>query len=89
MNSEFDAGGTLELSFAAAAFRLALPCLHRRHASAAVGQRERERAAADYRCSHLRSEGGTPTPPCASLQNGVFIYLFYLIAATIVDQTSL
>lgn len=60
LNPKFDAGGTLELGFAVAAFRFALPCLHRRHASAAVGQRER--AAAVCCCSHLRSEGGTPTP---------------------------
>jgi len=84
LNSEFDAGGTLELSFAGAAFRLALPCVHRRHASTAVGQRreresESESCCCLYRCSHPRSdsEGGTPTPPCASCQKKKCVLIYF------------
>lgn len=50
LDAQLDAGGTLELGLAAAAVRLAHPCLHRRHAAwlpeeggTAKGRGERER----------------------------------------------
>jgi len=78
LNSEFDAGGTLELSFAGAAFRLALPCVHRRHASTAVGQRrERERElllSLSLQSSEIRGRDSNTTLCIMSKKKCVLIY---------------
>lgn len=55
LDAQFDAGGTLELGLAAAAVRLAYPCLHGRHAARLLEERfseEEERSEALWeRCS--------------------------------------
>lgn len=51
LDAQFDAGGTLELGLAAAAVRLAYPCLHGRHAARLL----------EERFSEEEEEGGRPS----------------------------
>jgi len=41
------------------------------------GERESESCCCLYRCSHPRSEGGTPTPPCASCQKKKCVLIYF------------